>query len=407
MFHLLLAIIYMAFISLGLPDSLLGSAWPSMYPEFGVPVSYAGIISMIIAAGTIVSSLQSDRLTRKLGTGKVTAISVALTAAALFGFSMSHTFFLLCLWAIPYGLGAGSVDASLNNYVALHYESRHMSWLHCMWGVGASLGPSIMGYAMTGGQGWNAGYRYIAILQIVLTVILFFSIPLWKGRGQQTETNNETNENITEKKISENVKEKGICKENKALTLPEILKIPGAKEVMLTFFCYCALESTAGLWASSYLTLHDGISAQIAASFASLFYIGITVGRAISGFITMKLKDPQMIRLGQGIVLIGILAVLLPLGKEVSLAGLIMIGLGCAPIYPCIIHSTPLHFGADKSQAIIGVQMASAYVGTCIMPPLFGLIAEHINVALYPVFLLLILILMFVMHEVLLKCCEQ
>jgi len=407
MFHLLLAIIYMAFISLGLPDSLLGSAWPSMYPEFGVPVSYAGIISMIIAAGTIVSSLQSDRLTRKLGTGKVTAISVALTAAALFGFSMSHTFFLLCLWAIPYGLGAGSVDASLNNYVALHYESRHMSWLHCMWGVGASLGPSIMGYAMTGGQGWNAGYRYIAVLQIVLTVILFFSLPLWKGRGQQTETNNETNENITEKKISENVKEKGICKENKALTLPEILKIPGAKEVMLTFFCYCALESTAGLWASSYLTLHDGISAQIAASFASLFYIGITVGRAISGFITMKIKDPQMIRLGQGIVLIGILAVLLPLGKEVSLAGLIMIGLGCAPIYPCIIHSTPLHFGADKSQAIIGVQMASAYVGTCIMPPLFGLIAEHINVALYPVFLLLILVLMFVMHEVLLKCCEQ
>ena len=407
MFHLLLAIIYMAFISLGLPDSLLGSAWPSMYPEFGVPVSYAGIISMIIAAGTIVSSLQSDRLTRKLGTGKVTAISVALTAAALFGFSMSHTFFLLCLWAIPYGLGAGSVDASLNNYVALHYESRHMSWLHCMWGVGASLGPSIMGYAMTGGQGWNAGYRYIAVLQIVLTVILFFSLPLWKGRGQQTETNNETNENITEKKISENVKEKSICKENKALTLPEILKIPGAKEVMLTFFCYCALESTAGLWASSYLTLHDGISAQIAASFASLFYIGITVGRAISGFITMKLKDPQMIRLGQGIVLIGILAVLLPLGKEVSLAGLIMIGLGCAPIYPCIIHSTPLHFGADKSQAIIGVQMASAYVGTCIMPPLFGLIAEHINVALYPVFLLLILVLMFVMHEVLLKCCEQ
>ncbi len=185
MIHLLLAVIYLSFISLGLPDSLLGSAWPAMYSEFGVPVSYAGIISMIIAAGTILSSLQSDRLTRKLGTGKVTAISVAMTAVALFGFSFSNSFWILCFWAIPYGLGAGSVDASLNNYVALNYASRHMSWLHCMWGVGASLGPYIMGYAMTGGQGWNPGYGYIAVLQIVLTIILIFSLPLWKNRAEE------------------------------------------------------------------------------------------------------------------------------------------------------------------------------------------------------------------------------
>lgn len=383
MVHLLLAIIYLAFISLGLPDSLLGSAWPSMYGEFGVPVSYAGIISMIIAAGTIVSSLMSDRLTRKLGTGKVTAISVAMTAVALFGFSTSHSFWLLCLWAIPYGLGAGSVDASLNNYVALHYASRHMSWLHCMWGIGASAGPYIMGYALTNGQGWNMGYRYISLLQIALTAILIFSLPLWKNRPDAGGV--------------------GDSSAKEPLKLRQILRIPGAKEVMVTFFCYCALEQTTGLWASSYLVLHRGLAAETAAGFASLFYIGITVGRAVSGFVTMKLNDVQMIRMGQVIIVIGIAALLLPFGEIMSLAGLILIGLGCAPIYPCIIHSTPEHFGADKSQAVIGVQMASAYAGSCLAPPIFGLIANHITVALLPVFLMVIILLMAVMHERLIK----
>lgn len=382
MIHLLLAVIYLSFISLGLPDSLLGSAWPAMYSEFGVPVSYAGIISMIIAAGTILSSLQSDRLTRKLGTGKVTAISVAMTAVALFGFSFSNSFWILCFWAIPYGLGAGSVDASLNNYVALNYASRHMSWLHCMWGVGASLGPYIMGYAMTGGQGWNSGYGYIAVLQIVLTIILIFSLPLWKNRAEE--------------KNADDVNAK-------TLTLKEIIKISGAKEIMITFFCYCALEQTTGLWASSYLTLHKGISADKAASFASMFFIGITIGRAFSGFITMKLSDSKMIRLGQGVAAMGIITLMLPFGEYISLIGLIMIGLGCAPIYPCIIHSTPEYFGADKSQAIIGVQMASAYIGTLLMPPIFGLIAEYINVSLYPVYLFIVMIFMVVMHEALLR----
>lgn len=380
MFQLLLIIIYLAFISLGLPDSLLGSAWPVMYQEFSVPVSYAGGISMIIAAGTIVSSLQSDRLTKKLGTGKVTALSVLMTAVALFGFSISHSYIALCLWAVPYGLGAGSVDASLNNYVALHYASRHMSWLHCMWGVGASLGPYIMGYALTGGQGWNMGYRYIAILQIALTAILLFSLPLWK------------------KRISENVEGFG-GEGEKALSLRQIFAIPGAKEIMVTFFCYCALEQTAGLWASSYLVLHRGLAEETAAGFAGLFYIGITAGRAAAGFLTMKLNDTQMIRLGQGLILCGVVFLLLPFGDMTALLGLVIIGLGCAPIYPSIIHSTPAHFGADKSQAIIGVQMASAYVGTCLMPPVFGFLANHVSVALYPVFLLAILLLMLVMHE--------
>lgn len=384
MVHLLLAIIYLAFISLGLPDALLGAAWPSMYPQFDVPVSYAGIISMIIALGTVVSSLQSDRLTKKLGTGKVTALSVLMTAMALFGFATSHSFGMLCLWAIPYGLGAGSVDASLNNYVALHYESRHMSWLHCMWGIGASAGPYIMGYALTAGWGWNSGYHIIAVLQIVLTAILLCSLPLWKQRPAE-------------------VLQDGKVQNVKALSIREVLQLAGAREILVCFFCYCALEQTTGLWASSYLTLHKGVSADTAASFASMFYLGITVGRALSGFLTMKLNDVQMIRLGEVIIGIGVLVMLLPFGQRLSLTGLILIGLGCAPVYPCVIHSTPAHFGADKSQAIIGIQMACAYVGTCLMPPVFGLIANHITVALLPVYLLIILVLMVIMHELLCK----
>lgn len=384
MVHLLLAIIYLAFISLGLPDALLGAAWPSMYPQFDVPVSYVGIISMIIALGTVVSSLQSDRLTKKLGTGKVTALSVLMTAMALFGFATSHSFGMLCLWAIPYGLGAGSVDASLNNYVALHYESRHMSWLHCMWGIGASAGPYIMGYALTAGWGWNSGYHIIAVLQIVLTAILLCSLPLWKQRPAE-------------------VLQDGKVQNVKALSIREVLQLAGAREILVCFFCYCALEQTTGLWASSYLTLHKGVSADTAASFASMFYLGITVGRALSGFLTMKLNDVQMIRLGEVIIGIGVLVMLLPFGQSLSLTGLILIGLGCAPVYPCVIHSTPAHFGADKSQAIIGIQMACAYVGTCLMPPVFGLIANHITVALLPVYLLIILVLMVIMHELLCK----
>ena len=384
MFQLLLAIIYLAFISLGLPDSLLGSAWPAMYQELAVPVSYAGIISMIIAVGTIISSLHSDRLTRRFGTGRVTAFSVLMTAAALFGFSISRSYVMLCLWAIPYGLGAGSVDASLNNYVALHYKSRHMSWLHCMWGIGASLGPYVMGYALSGGQGWNMGYRYIAILQIALTAILFLSLPLWEKKQELTSASSLVEGN------------------NRPLSLREIIRIPGAKEVMVTFFCYCALEQTTGLWASSYLVLRRGLSADTA-GFASLFFVGITLGRALSGFLTLKFNDTQMIRLGQGFTASGILFLFLPFGNGSALIGLGLIGLGCAPVYPSIIHATPKHFGAEKSQAMIGVQMAAAYVGTCLMPPVFGLIANHISVGLLPLYLLLILALMVFMHEKMLK----
>ncbi len=379
MVHLLLAIIYIAFISLGLPDSLLGAAWPVMHEDLGAPLSYAGIISMIIAFGTVVSSLQSDRLTLWLGTGKVTAISVAMTAAALLGFSASSEFWMLCLWAIPYGLGAGGVDAALNNYVALHYRSWHMSWLHCMWGVGAATGPYIMGMALEMGTGCPAGYHIIAVMQVVLTIILFASLPLWKERKDEVQADS--------------------GHKRKPLSLCEIFWIPGAREILVAFFCYSAVEQTCGLWASSFLNLSKGISAEQAASFGAMFFIGITVGRAINGFFAMRMHDESMIRMGQVLILLGIVTVMLPAGDAVALAGLILIGLGCAPIYPCIIHSTPTHFGKDKSQAIIGVQMAAAYIGTMLMPPLFGILANHLSISLLPIYLLVLLAIMAFMHE--------
>lgn len=379
MVHLLLAIIYIAFISLGLPDSLLGAAWPVMHEDLGAPLSYAGIISMIIAFGTVVSSLQSDRLTLWLGTGKVTAISVAMTATALFGFSASSEFWMLCLWAIPYGLGAGGVDAALNNYVALHCRSWHMSWLHCMWGVGAATGPYIMGMALEMGKGWPAGYHIIAVMQVVLTIILFASLPLWKERKDEVQADS--------------------GHKRKPLSLREIFRIPGAREILVAFFCYSAVEQTCGLWASSFLNLSKGISAEQAASFGAMFFIGITVGRAINGFLAMRMHDESMIRMGQVLILLGIVTVMLPAGDAVALAGLILIGLGCAPIYPCIIHSTPTHFGKDKSQAIIGVQMAAAYIGTMLMPPLFGILANHLSISLLPIYLLVLLAIMAFMHE--------
>ena len=357
MVSLLLPLIYLSFISLGLPDGLLGAAWPSIYPVFGVEVSASGILFMIVSAGTVVSSLLSDRLLTRFQAGTLTALSTGLTAAAMFGFSISHSFPMLCLWAIPYGLGAGAVDACLNNYVAVHYESRHMSWLHCMWGVGATVGPYIMGAVLSGGGIWNTGYRIVGIIQLTLAVVLVFSQGIWqKSQASGGEV------------------------PHKALSLKEVFAIPGAVEIMIAFFGYCAVEQTAGLWAASYLVLDRGIEAETAAAFASMFYLGITAGRFLNGFITMKLSDSTLVYLGFGVIGLGIAMLLLPLGNACALAGLVVVGFGCAPIYPCIIHSTPAHFGAENSQALVGVQMASAYMGNILMPPLFGVIANQIAV---------------------------
>ncbi len=388
MYTLLLTIIYISFISLGLPDSLLGSAWPVMQTELGTPSSYAGIISMIIAGGTIVSSLSSDFLTKRLGAGLVTAISVAMTAVALFGFSLSSAFWMLCLWAIPYGLGAGAVDAALNNYVALHYTSRHMSWLHCAWGVGAAVSPYIMSACLTGGLGWHAGYRTVSILQVVLTAILFLSLPLWRAR------------------------QKDALSDGAAAAAPaprtRLTAIRGLGYILLAFFGYSALENTTGLWASSFLVTARDVSVETAARYASFFYLGITAGRFLCGFISNRFGDRNMIRMGLCVLFLGVVAIALPLpGNSLCLGGLILTGFGCAPIYPSIIHATPENFGAENSQAIVGVQMASAYTGSTFMPPLFGLLAEHISVGLYPFFLLFFAVLMLLMTELLNRAVRQ
>ena len=380
MFSLLLAIIYAAFISLGLPDSLLGSAWPVMRLDFGAELSFAGVISMIIAAGTIVSSLLSERMTRRLGTALVTAISVAMTAAALFGFSLCTSPLQLCLWAIPYGLGAGAIDAALNNFVALHYSSRHMSWLHCFWGVGASISTYIMSAALLRSGSWQAGYRTVGVIQVVLTALLFFSLPLWKAADRKGDEGNGEAPPL--------------------LGLRGALRISGVPLILIAFCAYCGGETTAGLWASSYLVGARGIAPETAASFASLFYLGITFGRFLNGFVADRMGDRRMIRIGIAVMALGVVLILLPLRSDLpSLAGLVIFGLGCAPVYPSIIHSTPANFGKENSQAIIGVQMASAYVGSTFMPPLFGLIAQHLSLKLFPIYLALLLLALLLMTE--------
>ena len=390
MFGLLVAIIYLSFVSLGLPDSLLGSAWPVMSGQFGVPDGFASIVSVIIGLGTVFSSLMSDRLTKRFGAGLVTAVSTAMTAAALFLFSISTRFWMLAIFAIPYGLGAGGVDAALNNYVALHFKSRHMSWLHCMWGVGASVSPFIMSYALSGGTGWNQGYFIVAIIQIVLSVCIFISLPLWK-KFESSVYKTPSGEVCDEKQ------EKG-----KALPLKEVFKIRGAATCFLCFFCYCALEQTAMLWASSYMIAHNAFSEEVAAMFASLFFIGMTLGRGLNGFLTFKFSDRTLIRCGCTIITAGVVLIAIPTVDALTVAGFIILGLGCAPVYPSIIHSTPSLFGADKSQAVIGVQMAFAYIGG-LASPLFGVLVNYGALTFMPLYLGVFLILMIVMHELTVK----
>lgn len=373
MYLLLLAVIYLAFISLGLPDSLLGSAWPTIRTALDVPLSYMGFVSMIISGGTIISGLMSERLTKKFGTKYVTLISVLLTAIALFSFSTVKEFYQLCLWGIPYGFGAGAIDAALNNYVALHYKSKHMSWLHCFWGVGTIVSPYVMSYALVHSN-WSNGYRTVSYLQFGIAAVILLTLPFWKANKSADEAENS----------------------GELLGLKGALKTKGVPYLLTGFFAYCAAEATTMLWASSYLEGVRGATKDEAAAFGSLFFIGITAGRFLSGFISDKIGDNRMIRIGTSIALLGVVMIILPL-KTTSLIGFIVIGLGCAPVYPCIIHSTPRNFGAENSQGIIGIQMASAYVGSTFMPPVFGLIANHISLKLMPLYLAFFFILLLVM----------
>lgn len=377
MYSLLLALIYIAFISLGLPDSLLGSGWPAIHADMEVPVGFMGIISMVISGGTIISSLFSDKLTRKLGTRIVTVGSVFLTAIALFGFSFSAKFWMLIVFAIPYGLGAGAIDAALNNYVALHYTSRHMSWLHCFWGVGTIVSPFVMGYALTQ-RTWHHGYRIVGYIQLGIALLLLATLPVWKKTNQT----------------------KGEEVQVKSIGLVGALKIKGVPFLLIGFFAYCAAEATAMGWASTYFAEVKSIPVERAAQLASLFYIGITASRFLCGFITDKLGDRKMILIGAGVLSCGIILLGIPVENHaLAIAAFVIIGFGCGPVYPCIIHSTPFNFGAENSGAIIGIQMASAYVGSTFMPPLFGLIGNAVGFWVMPIFLAVFVILMINMTE--------
>ena len=378
MVHILLAIIYVAFVSLVLPDALLGAGWPAMQPQFGVPVSWIGAVALLISICTVISSLLADRLTRKMGTGVVTAISVSMTAVAIVGFATSKSFWFLAFWAIPYGLGAGSIDTCLNNYVAIHYSGKHMSWLHCMWGLGAASGPYIMSAAIAFANNWRVGYWSVGLLQIVLSVCLFLTLPLWKKAKTIVEESAE---------------------ESKPLSIKQIFSMPGAKAIILTFFCYCAMEQTAGQWAASYFFGHFGLKEELCALFASMYYSGITVGRFINGFLTVHFSDRTLVRAGIGMIIVGLVVMFIPFSWLFAVFGMLLIGFGSAPIYPCVIHATPSFFGAANSQAVIGVEMASAYVGICVMPPVFGFIADWVGIWILPVFLLVITCCMLLCNE--------
>lgn len=378
MTHLLLAVIYLSFCSLGFPYSLLGSAWPTMYVQFGVPVSYMGVISTTISAFSVLAGLLNERLTKRFNTWLVTTVSMALTAIGFFGFSVSRSFWLLFALSIPYGFGVGGIDASLNNYAVQHFSSRYTTWMHCMWGLGASVGPAVMSYALTGGQGWQMGYRYISLIQIALAAMLVFSLPLWKKNASPA----------GEQKKS-------------ALSLRQIVAIPGVWRAMLFCFSYCTLEQTTSLWAATYLVQHCGVTAEAAAGYTSLFFIGLTAGRVLSGFISARFTDAQMLRTGLCAVLCAVALLLLPLGQTAALCCLVLLGLGCAPVYPSFMHATSGHFGKEKAKAVVGVQLSCAYLGNAVMPTLFGVIANRTGVGIFPVYLLGALAVMFFMHETL------
>jgi fucose permease len=365
---LLLVIIYVAFISLGLPDSMLGAAWPVMQGELGLPLAGAGLVSMIVSGSTIISSLFSGALIRRLGTGKLTLFSVLLTALALLGYSFSQNYLWLCLIAIPLGLGAGSVDAALNDFVARNFAARHMNWLHSFWGVGATTGPLIMAFMLSQTGRWQMGYRTVAIIQFTLVAILAISLPLWQRFPIPTS-------------------------QHAATGRVKIKNIKGITPNLVAFFAYCAVETSTGLWAASFLVEQRGLSQVLAAGGASAYYLGITLGRFLNGFLSSHFDAKNLVRGGQALILLGIVLIFLPF-PILSLAGLMIIGLGCAPIYPTLLHETPLRFGAENSASLMGLQMAVAYCGLTLIPPLLGLIVDRFGLFLYPLGLLLLALML-------------
>ena len=375
---MLLAVIYLVFISLGLPDSLLGSGWPTMQVDFGVPSSYAGYVSMTISCMTVISALVSPRLIRRFHTKWIVIVSIGLTVLGLLGFSAAGHYWMLFLLAVPYGLGAGSIDAAVNHYVANHYPSSVMNFLHCFYGVGAVISPYIMSAALKAAR-WNEGYRWTSYIQLGILLVCILSLPLWKQSGKESED---------ESRDSVGIK--------------ETLKVPGVVLTLIAFFAYCSGEATCFLWTPSYFAgTKEGLSAETIASFGSLIFGGLMLGRLISGFISNKLGDRLLIRAGIAIELIGILLVLLPIqGYAVAAIGFVIIGTGMGPVYPAIQHMAPANFGKRHSAAVIGLQMASAYIGSTLMPMVFGNLQQHLGIGIMPMYLLIFAVLNIGMLEI-------
>lgn len=382
---LFLLVIYAAFISLGLPDAVLGVAWPVMHVEYNVPISLAGLVSMTASVSNVISSLLSGRVLKRFGTGRVTFVSVLMTATGLLGFAAAPSFIWLILLAIPLGLGAGAVDAGLNDYVAKNYEARHMSWLHSFWGVGALTGPIIISQILLRGESWRNGYLIVSIIQFGLVALLFVTLPLWDKvarlkRKPEAEASAHTSESTPLPAESE--------RKSRAKGIFAPLSIAGVKPVLIVFLFYCGLEASIGLWGSTYLINVKGVDVATAASWVSLFFGSITVGRFVSGFMTMRLSSKALIRSGEISILIGIIGLLLPLPAVFAMLSFILIGLGCAPIFPSMLHETPARFGNAEAQNIMGFQMAVAYTGTTLLPPIFGAVASVTTFALFPFVLL-------------------
>ncbi|ANS74470.1 MFS transporter [Paenibacillus yonginensis] len=387
MASMFLIIIYLAFISLGIPDSLLGAAWPSMRTDLGASFGFAGIMSMVVAGGTIVSSLASGSLLRRVGAGKITLISCLLTAAALLGFSLAPSVIWLTVLAIPLGLGGGAIDAALNHYVAEHYKAHHMNWLHCFWGVGATLGPIIMSYFIAEHNSWRNGYSAVSKIQFSLVVILFVTLPLWKRIAAMKEIEQARHPQDQSRPDSEITSYRG-----------NVFQIKGVKPTLISFLFYCGVETTVGLWGASYLVGARDMSAETAAGWISLYYGGITIGRLITGFITLMVHNRVLILFGQIVAIAGGLMLLAPL-PSLFLIGIILIGVGLAPIYPGLLHETPARFGREHSAKLMGYQMAVAYTGSTLLPPLFGFIAGRTSIGLFPFVVLAFLICMLMSVE--------
>lgn len=372
---LLLLVIYIAFIGLGIPDSLFGTAWPAIYTEFDLPISFASFVTVIISCGTIVSSMFSAKVINRFGTNKVSAFSTALTATALIGFSFSGNLWLLCLFAIPLGLGAGAIDTALNNYVAVHYSATHMSFLHCFYGIGVSVSPYIMSLVIGGKSGWRGGYQVAFIIQLCIALILIFTLPIWKKVHPQK------------------VKEQDTVK---TLSQKEIFKIPGVKTMCCLFITTCAIEYTCGSWGSTFLVEYKNMAADQAAKMVMFYYIGMALGRFLSGILATRLNSWQIIKIGQYVLGGALLLLLLPLSSIVSAVGLFLVGLGNGPIFPNFNYLTPQNFGEDISQSVMGTQMASAYVGIMLAPALCGVLGQLINMRVFPVYLLAFYLIMIV-----------